>query len=80
MSDWQPPTELPDLRRVDRIAIDTESRDDRLRDDMGSGWVFRAGHLVGVSIAYLAEDGVKSLYLPFRHPDTQNFDSEQVYQ
>ena len=80
MSDWCPPTELPDLRRVDCIAMDTESRDDRLRVDMGSDWVFRAGHLVGVSIAYHAEGEVKGLYFPIRHADTQNFDPEQIYQ
>ena len=79
MSDWHPPSELPDLRRVDRVSLDTEARDDRLRDDMGSGWVFCAGYLVGVSIAYHAEGGMKGLYFPIRHPDTQNFNPEQIY-
>ena len=68
------------LRRVDRIAMDSEARDDRLCDDMGSGWVFRAGQLVGVSIGYHAEGGLKGVYFPMRHPDTQNFDPEQIYQ
>ena len=32
MSNWQIPTELPDLRRVGILALDTETKDDRLRD------------------------------------------------
>jgi hypothetical protein len=79
MNQWCPPTELPDLRRVDLVAIDTEARDDRLRVDMGSGWPFRAGHLCGASVAYRAEGEIRSHYFPIRHPDSQNFDPEQVY-
>ena len=26
-TDWRPPTELPDLRRVGIIALDTETKD-----------------------------------------------------
>src|SRR5690348_9829233 len=77
--DWCPPAELPDLRRVDTIAIDTETRDDRLRADMGSGWPFRSGHLCGVSVAHRAGNDLRGLYFPIRHPDTQNFDPQQVY-
>ena len=80
MSNWQIPTELPDLRRVGILALDTETKDDRLRADMGSGWPFRSGHLCGVSVAYRAEGEMRGLYFPIRHPDTQNFDPEQVYQ
>ena len=36
--DWHTPTELPDLRRAGVVALDTETRDDRLRADKGSGW------------------------------------------
>jgi hypothetical protein len=49
---WCAPTELPDLCRVGIVALDTETRDDRLRADMGSGWPFAAGHICGVSVAY----------------------------
>ena len=35
MSNWQIPTELPDLRRVSILALDTETKDDRLRDRHG---------------------------------------------
>ena len=51
-ADWAPPTDLPDLRRVGVIAVDTETRDNRLIAKMGSGWPFGDGHLCGVSIAY----------------------------
>jgi hypothetical protein len=78
-SDWHPAAELPDLRRVDLIAIDTETKDDRLRADMGSGWPFRSGYLCGVSIAYRVEGEIRGHYLPLRHPDSQNFDPEQIY-
>jgi hypothetical protein len=77
--DWIPPAELPDLRRVGTIALDTETRDDRLRADMGSGWPFRSGHLCGISVAFRAESEVRGFYFPIRHPDTQNFAPEQVY-
>ena len=79
-SEWHPPAELPDLRRAGDIALDTETKDDRLRADMGSGWAFRSGHLCGVSVAFRAEGGVQGLYFPIRHPDTANFAPEQVYQ
>jgi len=51
-----------------------------LRADMGSGWPFRSGYLCGVSVAVRADGEVRGLYFPIRHPDTQNFDPEQVYQ
>ena len=35
---WQPPRELPDLRRVSIVAIDTEENDEGLRAGRGSGW------------------------------------------
>jgi DNA polymerase I-like protein with 3'-5' exonuclease and polymerase domains len=77
---WHPLSELPDLRRAGVIALDTETKDDRLRADMGSGWPFRSGYLCGVSVAYRAEGETRGLYFPLRHPDTQNFAPEQVYQ
>ena len=44
-SDWQPLTELPDLRRVGIIALDIETRDDGLRAERGSAWPWRGGHV-----------------------------------
>jgi DNA polymerase I-like protein with 3'-5' exonuclease and polymerase domains len=78
MSNWQIPTELPDLRRLGIVALDTETRDDRLRADMGSGWPFRSGYLCGVSVAFRDEARVRGLYFPIRHPDTNNFDPAQI--
>src|SRR6266446_3061164 len=79
MSAWQPPSELPDLRRAGLIALDTETKDDALAVDRGSGWATRQGYVCGVSIAYRAEADIRALYIPIRHPDTNNFDPAQVY-
>jgi hypothetical protein len=38
MTDWQPPSELPDLRNTGLTALDLETNDERLRADKGSGW------------------------------------------
>ena len=78
-TNWKVPTELPDLRRAGVIALDTETRDDTLAADRGSGWATRQGQLCGVSVAYRAEANVHALYVPIRHPDTENFALEQVY-
>ena len=80
MSDWQPPTELPDLRRADAIAIDTETRDNRLVAKMGSGWPFADGHICGVSVAYRAGSDIRGHYFPLRHPDTENINSAKLFQ
>jgi DNA polymerase-1 len=79
MSDWRAPTELPDLRRVDVIALDTETKDDRLRADMGSGWPFGQGYICGLSVAYSEGGVIRALYFPIRHPDSDNFDPVQVF-
>ena len=80
MSDWRPLTALPDLRRVGVIALDTETKDDRLRAEMGAGWPFHAGHICGVSVAYYEGADIRSHYFPLRHPDSTNFDQAQLYQ
>jgi hypothetical protein len=38
MTTWQPPAELPDLRRVGVVALDTETNDEGLRAELGSAW------------------------------------------
>jgi putative DNA primase/helicase len=80
VSEWCAPKDLPDLRRVGLIALDTETRDDRLRNELGSGWPFRQGHVCGISVACRAEGGTRGFYFPIRHLDTPNFEPEQVYQ
>jgi DNA polymerase I-like protein with 3'-5' exonuclease and polymerase domains len=77
--EWHAPTELPDLRRVGIIALDVETRDDGIRADRGSAWPWHGGHVCGISIAYHAEGKICAHYFPIRHPDTQNFNPEQVY-
>lgn len=75
-SNWRRPAELPDLRATGarRVALDTETRDDGLRADVGSGWPMRRGYVAGVSVAW--EGG--SVYAPLAHPATDNFDREAV--
>ena len=77
---WQSPTELPDLRHVDVVAIDTEVKDDGLAANCGSSWPWKGGHICGVSIAYRAGNEVHAHYFPLRHPDSKNFEPEQIYQ
>ena len=76
---WQVPTELPDLRRVDIIALDTETNDEGLRADRGSAWPWRGGYICGISVAYRADGDIRAHYFPLRHPDSDNFDPAQVY-
>lgn len=79
MSEWQPPAELPDLRRAGVVALDTETCDDRLRAELGSGWPFGEGYVCGISVAYYADGAIRAHYFPIRHPDSQNFDPAQVF-
>jgi DNA polymerase I-like protein with 3'-5' exonuclease and polymerase domains len=79
MAMWTPLTELPDLRRVGLISLDTETKDDSLAADRGSGWATRQGHLCGVSVAYRAENDIRAHYIPLRHPDSENFEPARVY-
>ena len=73
-ANWQVPTELPDLRRVGLVALDTETKDGGLIADRGSGWPFGDGYICGVRVAYRAEGDIRAHYFPLRHPDSQNFD------
>ena len=79
-SDWQRPTELPDLRRVGVVALDLETKDGGLLAGKGSGWPHGDGHICGVSVAYHADGGIRASYFPLQHPDSTNFDREQVFQ
>jgi DNA polymerase I-like protein with 3'-5' exonuclease and polymerase domains len=80
MSVWRPPTKLPDLRRVDLIALDAETNDERLRADMGSGWPFKAGHICGISVAWREGGDIRARYITIRHPDSNNLDPTQAFQ
>ena len=74
-SDWAPPAleTLPPWKDAKRIAIDTETRDDHLKE-LGIG-VRRGGYAVGVSFAI--EDG-PAHYLPLRHEGGDNLDCDQA--
>ena len=76
---WQTPQELPDLRRVGIIALDTETNDEGLRADRGSSWPWRDGYVGGISVAWRAEGDMRAIYIPLRHPDSDYFDPAQVY-
>lgn len=77
-SGWEPPTELPDLRRVGLVALDRETKDDGLAAGRGPGWAVRAGYTAGIGVAWREGSQLRSLYLPLRHPETACLDPEQV--
>lgn len=77
-STWTRPTELPDLTKVGEFAIDTENKDDGLANGRGPGWVYSAGHVAGISVAWRVNGDIRSAYVPVRHPDTDNFDHDCV--
>ena len=74
---WKPPTELPDLTRMDVVSIDTETRDPELMEK-GPAWTRGEGYVVGASAAWEQEGHVKSLYAPFRHEGGDNLSPENV--
>ena len=76
--DWRPPPELPDLRRVGIIALDTETNDEGIRADRGSAWPWHGGYICGISVAWRDESGIRGNYFPLRHPDSENFERENV--
>ena len=47
--------------------------------DRGSSWPWRDGHVCGISVAWRADGEMRAIYIPLRHPDTDNFDPAQVY-
>lgn len=73
-SSWRAPTELPDLRRSPRLALDTEGRDDGLGGGRGPGWAIGANTITGYSVAW---DGGAD-YFSVRDPDSVNFEPENV--
>lgn len=72
---WEVPSELPDLRGIGSLlAVDSETRDDGLAAGRGPGWVYRAGRVVGVSMAV---EG-RAVYAPIAHPETECFPQDAV--
>ena len=68
-SDWVAPSEYPDLREADEVAIDLETKDPELKK-LGSGWATGKGHIVGFAVAALG----KQWYFPIAHDAGGNMD------
>ena len=74
-TEWVKPTEFPDLRFCDEIAIDLETHDPDLKS-MGSGSVIKKGKVVGIAVA---TDGYAG-YFPFDHEGGGNLEKDKVIQ
>jgi hypothetical protein len=59
-TEWVKPSEFPDLRDVDEIAIDLETRDPDLLKK-GSGSVIGNGEVIGIAERYLRSTINKSI-------------------
>ena len=60
-TEWVKPTEFPDLRQVDEIAIDLETKDPDLIKK-GSGSVIGNGEVIGIpSLLLITKDTFQSL-------------------
>ena len=74
-TEWVKPTEFPDLRQADTIAIDLETCDPDLKTK-GSGAVVGRGKVVGIAVA---TDGYSG-YFPFDHEGGGNLEKSKVIQ
>ncbi len=74
-TEWVKPTEFPDLRQADTIAIDLETHDPDLKA-LGSGSVVGRGKVVGIAGAV---DGYSG-YFPFAHEGGGNLEKSKVIQ
>jgi hypothetical protein len=60
------------------MSIDVETKDVGLFSERGSSWPWGDGYICGISIAHHAEGEIRAHYFPLRHPDSANFDREQL--
>jgi DNA polymerase I-like protein with 3'-5' exonuclease and polymerase domains len=72
-TEWVIPTELPDLTKVDEIAIDLETRDPDLIKK-GSGAIIGNGEVIGIAVATSNYKG----YFPIAHHGGGNMDRKMV--
>ena len=72
-TEWVAPTEFPDLRSAEEIAIDLETRDPDLKK-LGSGSIRGNGEVVGIAVAV---DGYKG-YFPIAHGTGKNLPRDKV--
>ena len=72
-TEWVKPREFPDLRQVDEIAIDLETRDPDLIKK-GSGAIIGNGEVIGIAVATKHYKG----YFPIAHEGGGNMDKVKV--
>ena len=72
-TEWVKPTEFPDLRQVDEIAIDLETKDPDLIKK-GSGSIIGNGEVIGIAVATKHYKG----YFPIAHEGGGNMDRVKV--
>jgi len=72
-TEWVQPTEYPDLRSYDEIAIDLETRDPDLKSK-GSGAVIGNGEIVGISVATYND----KWYFPIAHQEGPNMNRDKT--
>ena len=72
-TEWVKPTEFPDLRQVDEIAIDLETKDPDLIKK-GSGAIIGNGYVIGIAVATSHYKG----YFPIAHEGGGNMDRKKV--
>ena len=72
-TEWVKPTEYPDLRQADEIAIDLETKDPDLIKK-GSGAIIGNGEVIGIAVATSFYKG----YFPIAHEGGGNMDRQKV--
>ena len=72
-TEWVQPTEYPDLRSYDEIAVDLETRDPGLKSK-GSGAVTGEGEVVGIAVATYNN----KWYFPIAHKEGPNMDRKKT--
>jgi DNA polymerase-1 len=65
-----------ELRDAKRIAVDIETRDDKLKE-LGPG-VRRGGYVCGVALGWTADGQQQSAYYPIRHEQGKNLNPDNV--
>ena len=78
-TDWQAPTELPDLRRAGMVALDTETKDERAARRARLRLAVRCRLSLWHQHCLSRRGEIRAHYFPLRHPDSHNFDREQVF-
>jgi DNA polymerase I-like protein with 3'-5' exonuclease and polymerase domains len=72
-TEWVQPTEYPDLRSYDEIAVDLETKDPGLKSK-GSGAVTGEGEVVGIAVATYNN----KWYFPIAHKEGPNMDRKKT--